>query len=61
MDRIGYHYHTASAIIYTTGETLQHLLIIQNIMMELKAMTLDHDFYVVVGKQCRTENAYTGN
>ena len=25
--------------------------------MELKGMTLDHDFYVVVGKQCRTENA----
>ena len=21
--------------------------------------TFDHDFYVVVGKQCRTENAYT--
>ena len=25
--------------------------------MELKGMTLIHDFYVVVGKQCRTENA----
>ena len=25
--------------------------------MELKGMTLDHDFYVVVGKQCCTENA----
>ena len=23
--------------------------------MDLKGMTLDHDFYVVVGKQCRTE------
>ena len=21
-------------------------------------MNFDHDFYVVVGKQCRTENAY---
>ena len=29
--------------------------------MELKGMTLDHDFYVVVGKQCRTENALTGH
>ena len=29
--------------------------------MELKGMTLDHDFYAVVGKQCRTENAYTGH
>ena len=55
MDRIGYHYHTPSAIIYTTEDALQHLLIIQNIMMELKGMTMDHDFYVVV-KQCRTEN-----
>ena len=26
-----------------------------------KDMTLDHDFYVVVGKQCRTENAYAGH
>ena len=26
--------------------------------MEQKGMTFDHDFYVVVGKQCRTENAY---
>ena len=24
-------------------------------------MTLDHDFYVVVGKQCRTENLYAGH
>ena len=24
-------------------------------------MTFDHDFYVVVGKQCRTENAYAGH
>ena len=23
--------------------------------------SLDHDFYVVVGKQCRTENAFTGH
>ena len=23
--------------------------------------TFDHDFYVVVGKQCRTENAYVGH
>ena len=31
-------------------------------MMELKGMTFDHDFYVVVGgKQCRTENAYAGH
>ena len=29
--------------------------------MELKGMTLGHDFYVVVGKQCRTENALTGH
>ena len=24
-------------------------------------MHLNHDFYVVVGKQCRTENVYTGH
>ena len=29
--------------------------------MEEKGMTFDHDFYVVVGKQCRTENAYVGH
>ena len=28
--------------------------------MEQKGMTFDHDFYVVVGKQCSTENAYAG-
>ena len=26
-------------------------------MIEQKGMTFDHDFYVVFGKQCRTENA----
>ena len=26
-----------------------------------KGTTLDNDFYVVVGKQCRTENAYAGH
>ena len=35
-------------------------------MIILKTMiqegtTFDHDFYVVVGKQCRTENAYAGH
>ena len=30
-------------------------------LMNQKGNTLDHDFYVVVGKQCRTENAYTGH
>ena len=29
--------------------------------MEQKGMHLNHDFYVVVGIQCRTENAYTGH
>ena len=29
--------------------------------MEQKGMTFDHDFYVVVGKQCCTENAYAGH
>ena len=28
--------------------------------MEQKGMTFDHDFYVV-GKQCRTENAYAAH
>ena len=27
-------------------------------MMEQKGMTFDHDFYVIVGKQCCTENVY---
>ena len=26
-----------------------------------KGITFDHDFYVVAGKQWRTENAYAGN
>ena len=28
--------------------------------IELKGMHLNHNFFVVVGKQCRTENAYGG-
>ena len=27
-------------------------------LMEQKGMTFDHDFYVVVGKQYRTENTF---
>ena len=27
-------------------------------MMDQKGITFDHNFYVVVGNQCRTENAY---
>ena len=30
-------------------------------MIEQKGMHLNHEFYVVVGKQCRTENALTGH
>jgi hypothetical protein len=30
-------------------------------MIEQKGMTFDHDFYVVVGKQCRTENVYAAH
>ena len=33
----------------------------QHRMMNQKGNTLDHNFYVVVGKQCRTENAYAGH
>ena len=29
-------------------------------MIEQKGMHLNPDFYFVMGKQCRTENAYTG-
>ena len=29
--------------------------------MEQKGMTFDHDLYVIVGKQCRTENACAGH
>ena len=29
--------------------------------MNQKGNTLDHDFYVAVGKQCCTENAYAGH
>ena len=29
--------------------------------MEQKGMTFDHDFYVVVVKQSRIENAYAGH
>ena len=30
-------------------------------VMIQKGTTFDHDFYVVVCKQCRTENAYVGH
>ena len=30
-------------------------------LTQQKGMDLNHDFYVVVDKQCRTENAYTGH
>ena len=33
--------------------------IIKSKWMEQKGMTFDHDFYVVVGKQCRTEKMRT--
>ena len=29
--------------------------------MDRKGTTFDHDYYVIVGKQCRTENVYTGH
>ena len=32
-----------------------------SVWMEQKGMTFEHDFYVVVGKQCRTENVYAGH
>ena len=31
------------------------------IKMIQEGTTFDHDFYVVVGKQCHTENAYAGH
>ena len=31
------------------------------ILMIQKGTTFDHDFYVFVGKQCRTENVYLGH
>ena len=34
---------------------------LQKIPIELKGMHFNHDFYVVVGKHCRTENVYTGH
>ena len=40
---------------------LVQLTLIRDIQMEQKGMTFDHDFYVVVGKQCRTENVYAGH
>ena len=30
-------------------------------MIDQKGMHLNHNFFVVVGKQCRTENAYMGH
>ena len=36
-------------------------VILLNIYMCQKGTILDHDFYVVVGKQCRIENAYAGH
>ena len=33
------------------------IIIILSIKIELKGMHLDNEFYVVVGIQCRTENA----
>ena len=31
------------------------------ISMRQKGIDLNHNFYVVVGKQCRTENVHTGH
>ena len=30
-------------------------------MIHQKGIDLNHDFYAVVGKECRTENVYTGH
>ena len=29
----------------------------KSFMMKLKGMRLNHDFYIIFGKQCRTEDA----
>ena len=41
--------------IVRANKTRKHLMVRQ------KGIDLNHDFYVVVGNQCRTENAYTGH
>ena len=33
----------------------------EHLLMYQKGTSLAHDFYIVVGKQCRTENAYAGH
>ena len=41
------------------GPRLIHNWIKSNFLIHQKGMYLNHDFYVVVGKQCHTKNAYT--
>ena len=36
-------------------------LFILSLRIEQKGMHLNHDYYQVVGNQCRKENAYTGH
>ena len=36
---------------YRKNNIIKHLI-------EQKGMTFDHNIYVVIGKQCRTENVY---
>ena len=40
---------------------LNNKAIMKLMMMEQKGMTFDQNFYVVVGKQCRTVNVYAGH
>ena len=47
----------SSCIEYSSIQKKQQTIDRVFMMMCQKGTNLDHDFYVVVGKQCRTENA----
>ena len=47
-------------IIYTMKKTGENIYYFQKLMFQ-EGTTFDYDFYVVVGKQCRTEDVYAGH
>ena len=52
--------HPLQDRMYNISKMIKVIVYLMNLhifLMEQKGRTVDHDFYVVVGKQCRTENA----
>ena len=52
---------TKNLIMPKTLQIVFYSALSSKYVMCQKGIDLNHDFYVVVGKQCRTENVNTGN